>query len=429
MLTRDFCFIAVAAAAVLSACSEPTGSRKEEAGPPATIVFVSGDNQSAVGGATLPVRPVAQVRDQAGHGVPGVSVVFTVFEGDGSIEASGAVVTDESGNATAPVWTLGKVALPQSLRASITVPGAAPITGVAHATVATNYNLEVRFFGPPVNSIVSGVFMYAAARIKAAITGDVIDVAAETTPRDLSSNTDGCGMAGLPTAFSENIDDIIIFATVSPIDGPNNILGSAYPCFIRDPAPDQQTLIGIMQFDSDDMESMILRGNFTDVITHEMLHVVGIGTLWDEYHLREGATTTATRYTGALGVGGCVAVGGATVCPGSIPLEQTGGSGTRDSHWSEAVFFNELMTGFVNVRSQVPTGLLNPLSLMSLQSLADMRYVVNQKAADPYAVPNPASGSILGQLNVGTPPAQWERVSRPRFKVNRAGRITRDLRQ
>jgi hypothetical protein len=94
---------------------------------------------------------------------------------------------------------------------------------------------------------------------------------------------------GLPTSFSEKIDDLVIFATITPIDGPNNILGSAFPCLIRDgPAPNLQTVVGIMRFDSDDMENMILRGNFTDVITHEMLHVVGLGTLWgpEEYNIR-----------------------------------------------------------------------------------------------------------------------------------------------
>ena len=432
MVIRDARVIALLAATVLSACSESTSPKEENAGPPASVVFVAGDNQSAVAGTTLPTRPVAQVRDQAGHGVPNVSVVFTVFEGEGSIESGAVVTTDASGNATAPAWTLGKLAAPQSLRASVATTPTTTITAVAKATVTTSYNLEVRFFGPPVNSIVSGVFNFAAARIKGAITGDVFDVAAEPTTRDLSSNTEGCGVPGLPTNFSERIDDIVIFATVTPIDGPNNILGSAFPCLIRDgPAPNLQTVVGIMRFDSDDMESMILRGNFPDVITHEMLHVVGLGTLWgpDEYNLRQGAGTAQTRYTGALGVGGCVAVGGTSVCPGSIPLENTGGSGTADAHWSEAVFFNELMTGFVNTRSSVPTGLLNPFSMMSLQSLGDLGYAVNPKAADPYTVPNPAAGSVLGQLNVSSSAPQWERVERPRFKVTRSGRVSRAVRQ
>jgi hypothetical protein len=361
-----------------------------------------------------------------------VSVVFTVTEGEGSIAPSTPVTTDASGNATGPVWTLGKLAAPQSLRASVAPTPTTTITGAASASVTTSYNLEVRFFGPPVNSIVSGVFNFAAARIKGAITGDVFDAAAEATPRDLSSNTEGCGVPGLPTAFSERIDDIVIFATITPIDGPNNILGSAFPCFIRDgPAPNLQTVIGIMRFDSDDIESMVLRGNFTDVITHEMLHVVGLGTLWgpEEYNLRQGAGTPQSRYTGALGVGGCVAVGGASVCPGIVPLENTGGAGTADSHWSEAVFFNELMTGFVNTRSSVPSGLLNPFSLISLRSLGDLGYVVNEKAADPYSIPNPAANSVLGQLNISTPAPQWERLERPRFKITRSGRITRAVRQ
>ena len=429
MVIRDVRLITLLAAAALSACSDPSSPGGEKAGPPASIVFVSGDNQSVAAGNPLPIRPVAQVRDQAGHGVPNVAVVFSVVEGEGTIDATGPFTTDASGDVTAPVWTLGKSAIPQSLRAIVATSPTTNITGVVNATVATNYNLEVRFFGPPVNPIVSGVFNTAAARIKGAITGDVIDVAAETTPRDLSSDTDGCGVPGLPTNFSEKIDDIVIFATVTPIDGPNNILGSAFPCFIRDEAPNQQTLIGIMRFDSDDMEGMILRGNFNDVITHEMLHVVGIGTLWDFYHLREGAKTPQTRYTGALGVGGCVSVGGTAVCPGFVPLENTGGPGTADSHWNEVVFFNELMTGFVNTRSTVPTGLLNPFSLMSVQSLADLGYVVNQKAADPYTVPNPASGSVLSQLNVSQPEPQWEQVQKPRFMVTRAGKVAPTVRR
>src|SRR4051794_6205534 len=51
--------------------------------------------------------------------------------------------------------------------------------------------------------------------------------------------------------------------------------------------------------------------------------------------------------------------------PTPVPVENTGGPGTRDSHWREAVFGNELMTGFVG-----PAG--NPLSRTTVGSLQDL---------------------------------------------------------
>src|SRR4029079_9367229 len=102
---------------------------------------------------------------------------------------------------------------------------------------------------------------------------------------NLESQADGCGVVGLPSNFTEGIDDLLIFASVGAIDGPGNVLAFSFPCFIRQPAPNIQTLIGIMKFDSEDLENMIARGNLTDVIQHEMLHVVGVGTLWEDLSL------------------------------------------------------------------------------------------------------------------------------------------------
>ena len=98
MVIRDVCVLALCAALVSSACSEPTGGGN--AGPPATISIVSGDNQSALAGTTVPTPVVAQVRDKQGRGVPGVGVVFTIFEGSGSVASNAPVNTDASGNAT-----------------------------------------------------------------------------------------------------------------------------------------------------------------------------------------------------------------------------------------------------------------------------------------------------------------------------------------
>jgi hypothetical protein len=62
-----------------------------------------------------------------------------------------------------------------------------------------------------------------------------------------------------------------------------------------------------------------------------------------------------------------------------VPVENSGGPGTRDSHWRESVARNELMTGFLNNGD-------NPLSIFTIASLRDMGYVVNDAVADEFAL-------------------------------------------
>ena len=70
-------------------------------------------------------------------------------------------------------------------------------------------------------------------------------------------------------------------------------------------------------------------------------------------------------------------------------MANTGGPGTRDSHWREAVFGNELMTGFINQG-------VNPVSRLTIASLADLGYQVNLEAADAYMLPSPTVMAMMG---------------------------------
>ena len=63
-----------------------------------------------------------------------------------------------------------------------------------------------------------------------------------------------------------------------------------------------------------------------------------------------------------------------------VPIANTGGAGTREGHWREATFDHELMTGFIDPGE-------NPVSRMTIASLADLGYQVNLEAADRYALP------------------------------------------
>lgn len=379
------------------------------AGPPASVAVVSGGAQSALAGTDIGTVTV-QVRDQFGNGVPSTTVTFTVTAGDGSIPSQ-RVTTDGAGNATAPAWKLGKTAAPQTLFAS-----AAGFSVSISATVRTDYGLDLRFFGPAMPAAAADAFTRAAARIRGGIIGDVINVQAPNPGVDLESN---CGVTGV-TAFSESIDDVIIYASVSPIDGAGKILASAGPCFVRDTANGSATIIGVMRFDADDIEALITSGRMNDVILHEMLHVVGVGTLWVRKNLLVGGGTSTTRFVGPLAIAACHSLGGLAVCDASVPVENTGGGGTADSHWRESIFNDELMTGFIE-----PPGALNFLSSITVQSLADLGYVVNNFATDAYSIPGQSamartSASILS--DVGAAPG-WESVKQPVMEMSRSGRV------
>ena len=92
---------------------------------------------------------------------------------------------------------------------------------------------------------------------------------------DITADFSGvCG--GTVPSFNGTVDDLLIFATVEPIDGPANIVGSAGPCIIR--TTDSLPIIGTMRFDVADSSTLDNRGLLNSVILHEMGHVLGIGT-------------------------------------------------------------------------------------------------------------------------------------------------------
>jgi hypothetical protein len=129
-------------------------------------------------------------------------------------------------------------------------------------------------------------------------------------------------------------------------------------------------------------------GSLVRVIMHEMAHVLGFGSIWDRLGLLQGAGSADPTFTGAAAIREFATLRGETT-PLAVPVANVGGPGTRDSHWREAVFGNELMTGFLN------TG-VNPISRLSVGSLEDLGYTVDYTAADPYTLPSPQGMAIMG---------------------------------
>jgi hypothetical protein len=188
------------------------------------------------------------------------------------------------------------------------------------------------------------------------------------------------------------IDDVLIVAEGAPIDGVGQILGQAGPTHLRPGNSPRAAFLparGEMTFDAADLTAMEQNGTLDDVITHEMGHVLGIGTIWPHKQLLHGASGANPTFVGPLAMKEYGTLRGVPSLP--VPVENTGGAGTRNAHWRETVFRNELMSGFIAAAG-------NPLSRVTAASLEDLGYTVDMSAAEPYALPNLLEAAERGLL-------------------------------
>jgi hypothetical protein len=221
----------------------------------------------------------------------------------------------------------------------------------------TSYNITVKFKGGEWTADLQKAFIDASDWISSVIEADVID------------------------AFFRGkvIDDLHIDATVQAIDGTGGVLGQAGPTAIRQAQYDYLPAKAAMTFDVADAQDLLsgsLAGYWGAVVLHEMLHSVGVGTIWDLQGLIGGSGTVAPTFTGENAV---LAYQDLFSGSGDVPLEYGFGPGTDYSHWDEDTFDNELMTGFIDTDADTVTGLdTNYISGMTIASLVDIGY-----AADP----------------------------------------------
>jgi len=192
----------------------------------------------------------------------------------------------------------------------------------------------------------------------------------------------------------ELIDDVLIEAEGVAIDGAGRILGQAGPTHLRPASAGTAAFLpakGIMSFDSADLASMQADGTLGDVITHEMGHVLGVGTIWTNKKLLKNAGSSNPTFVGPAAMKEFGRLKGSGAGPTRVPVENSGGAGTADSHWRESVFQRELMTGFVGDKP-------NPMSRLTVASLQDLGYVVDVKKAESYKLPNLSSIAESGSL-------------------------------
>ena len=196
--------------------------------------------------------------------------------------------------------------------------------------------------------------------IAADLPDEVLNIAANT-----------CGVNHQPV--SGTTDDLALIVRVVPLDGPGGALASAGPCVLR--PSNRLPVLGAIQIDEADVESLLERNALAGVLIHEIGHVLGLGSIWvgmghttglggaDPLHVGENAVTQFASFGGNAA---------------GVPLENFGSAGTRDVHWRESVLRSEVMTGWLT------PGVINPLSRISIGALHDLGYVVDYNAADTF---------------------------------------------
>ena len=164
---------------------------------PANVAIVAGNGQTAPAGSTLPIAPAVHVTDAGGAPLQDVPVTFAVTGGNGSI-AGATPLTNASGIATLGSWTLGTIAGPNALSATVT--GLTPVTFGAIGTP-----------GPPTTVVV------ISGSNQTAPGGTVLTAPLVIEVRDPLGN----GVSGIPVNWS------VSHGSVAPTSGLTNGAGRA----------------------------------------------------------------------------------------------------------------------------------------------------------------------------------------------------------
>jgi|KBSSwiStaDraftv2_1062776.scaffolds.fasta_scaffold15009_4 leishmanolysin len=365
--------------------------------------------QNSFFGNFVQTTPSISVTDGVGNPVASVVVTFQITQGDGQITGA-TKTTGFDGKAQLDSWRLGNAVNHQVQATSAGFP-AVTFNATAGAAPASTFTIDVRFNTTPPNQAPTAAqqaaFDNAVTRWKQIlISGDA--------PYPVNEQPSSC----FP-AINETVPGVVIFARLAPIDGPLGILGQAGPCIVRDD-PKYLSAVGLMSFDVADLDLLESTGRLNAVILHEMGHVLGFGTLWSflTNDLLTGRGGPDPYFNGTSARGAFLAAAAPlTVFTGNpVPVENSGGAGTRDSHWRESILTNELMTGFIS-----PSGTPNPLSAITAAAFRDMGYVVNDAPSDPFTF----QASLQAMLAGPAFELREAALVDPILVIDRRGRVVR----
>lgn len=359
--------------------------------------------------AEITLEPGTVVLDELGQSR---QLTVTVLNSDGDSVVDPSLAWKSSNSQVVTVNATGLVVARAGGTAQVTAASGA-VSDTTTVTVRA-FDVVLTYVTPLTNSQ-RAAFEGARDRWESLILGDLPDVNENLPANECGANP----------ATSGPFDDLTIFVEVKVIDGPDGTLGQAGPCFVR--VPGDLTVIGRMEFDEEDMEIIEGEGLLDEVVLHEMGHVLGFGTLWgpDGFDLLRNPSApdpdpplTDSHFVGTQAIGAFNAAGGGAYSGAKVPVMNEGGAGTVNSHWRDAVFGAELMTGFINTGA-------NPLSAISVAAMRDITYTMSVSGADPFTI-NPGlriAGPRRGRHMVN------DIISDPIRRMDLNGRIVGVLRR
>lgn len=174
----------------------------------------------------------------------------------------------------------------------------------------------------------------------------------------------------------ELIDGLVVTAAGIPLDGQGTILARATPQYLR-----VGTLIpatGRMEFDIADLADMEEQGTLFDVVFHEIAHILGFGTLWEDMGLINNNDKNNPVFIGENAMQEFANMLNVN-SPIPVPIENLGRPGVHENHWRDSIFGNEIMTSFIQSANC-------PISRLTIAAFKDMGFTVNFKAADSYNI-------------------------------------------
>lgn len=325
-----------------------------------------------------------------------------------------------SGSRTAPHYALSKWVPVSIVLSSPLLSCGDGGTNPPEPIEDTDYSIELVFInhGTPSQD---AAFVAAADRWMNILQGDLSDVDFSSDP--VTANT--CGQVVQHPEVSDTVDDLRIFIGIGSLDGPSGAVAQAGFCQIR--SASRLPVLGFMLFDAVDLGPIEQDGDLTALTLHEMGHVLGVGTLWPNFGILlvdpslPSSPGADTHFAGAAAIAAFDAAGGTAYTAGAkVPVENQLGEGSADSHWRESVLQDELMTPVLR------SGVANPLSAITIESLVDLGYSVDSSGADPFVGPFSAPARLIapgGRII----DLEDDTYRGPVQVVNHSGRVTRTI--
>ena len=260
----------------------------------------------------------------------------------------------------------------------------APWSAAAEFTTSSlpsdvDFDIDIVFVGPEPSASVKTAVNSAVSTWEQAITNDLADI-------DFSANP--ASNVCTDSEFDGIIDDLRIYVRVESIDGANGTLGWASICTVR--LSTGFPVIARLTLDSADV-GQLRSTTLYRLALHEIAHTLGFGITWNgllvDPSLSDGQPVTPppdTHFAGTNAIAAFDDAGGTNYQGNKVPVEnEQGGQGAQDSHWRQSVMGSELMSPTINRSAS--------FSKITIQSMADLGYSVDDGIADSYTVDNTAA--------------------------------------